>query len=369
MIPSLYGCIKWLAENNYKIELFLYHPSNVPLPEFGSPNVRLHVIFYSTNTSLQRISRIIMNWCFFILKNIAKRPDYIIATEHWGLLLAGFLLWNSRIKIFYYNLELRLKKETTQYGKKLFLIIEALINRRCTATIIQDQHRAAALANEHNLDSHKFVILPNSPIGYANRVDSLWLQKKYNIPTNKAVLLYVGGIIPHFMSAEIAKKAKTLSENVVLVFHSPPVSGETPYRNLLRQNLIEANSHVFISEQFLEYNELQLLVMSAHIGIALCKAEKGNELNEELMGLSSGKIALYLQCGIPVITSNYQSLKWVEDNGCGICIHDTEEIDGAINSILADYEGYRTRAMRTFDKLLSLNSGLEQLKAILDQCA
>lgn len=365
MVPSVYGCIKWLADRDFKIELFLYHPTNIPLPEFNTPNVKLHVIFYNTNRSWRRISRIIINWFIFVTKNIARRPDYIIAADHWGLLLAGLYIWSSYSKVIYFNLELRLKREMAKYGKKLFKMAEVWLNRRCIATIIQDRYRAEALTNEHKLENHKFIILPNSSLGYAEHVDSLWLQKNYNIPADKIILLYVGSIISHFMCLEIAKAAKEFSKDINLVFHSPH-NVETQYRKSLCHALTERNSGDIISNHFLDYDELKLLIMSAHIGIGLCRPEKGNELNEELMGMSSGKIALYLQCGIPVIISNYTSLKWVEDNGCGICIDDVDEINVAVDKIMEDYDGFRKRAITTFDKVLSLNSGLEQLKDILD---
>jgi glycosyltransferase involved in cell wall biosynthesis len=72
-------------------------------------------------------------------------------------------------------------------------------------------------------------------------------------------------------------------------------------------------------------------------------------MNDLLTGLSSEKMALYMQSGLPVIAFDYPSFKNIVDScKCGVCIPDFTKFNEAINTILSNYSYYHNNAIECF---------------------
>jgi len=114
--------------------------------------------------------------------------------------------------------------------------------------------------------------------------------------------------------------------------------------------IIVDGCQVYFSDQPVLPSRIRDLVASTRIGVALY-SHKAMYLNAFSVGLSSGKIAHYLQCGLPVIVSNLPTLKRLIDTyNCGICVEKVEEVPVAVETIRSDYERYSENAIFCFQK-------------------
>ena len=77
------------------------------------------------------------------------------------------------------------------------------------------------------------------------------------------------------------------------------------------------------------------------------------------MGLSSGKIAHYLQCGLPVVTTGFPTVRrYVEGYHCGRCVDHVEEVSDALKTILMRYTEYSENALACFRAEFDLDTYL-----------
>ena len=103
-----------------------------------------------------------------------------------------------------------------------------------------------------------------------------------------------------------------------------------------------------ISSEFLPYDQLYKVVLSAHIGLAFYAP---TPLNDRLTAFSSEKIALYLQSGVPFVAFNYPGYRALsKKEKCCVLIDDLYELPAAIEKILSSYPEYRRNAFLAFKK-------------------
>jgi glycosyltransferase involved in cell wall biosynthesis len=123
-------------------------------------------------------------------------------------------------------------------------------------------------------------------------------------------------------------------------------------------SLTDKQLRLAISSDLVELDELTMLAASANIGLVFYI---GDTANTYLIGQSSEKMARYLQCGIPVITNDFPSLKRiVESYNCGVCVVDPAGIPAAIAQISEQYARYREAAFRCYNEKYELSRHYQQ---------
>ena len=98
------------------------------------------------------------------------------------------------------------------------------------------------------------------------------------------------------------------------------------------------------------------IVSSAHIGLALYK---NTGLNASKVGKSSGKIAMFLKCGIPVVCQNFDSTAWIHESNAGVLVNKIQEVDKAITLIDDDYNNKTLNAINSYNRYLETSKYLE----------
>jgi glycosyltransferase involved in cell wall biosynthesis len=164
------------------------------------------------------------------------------------------------------------------------------------------------------------------------------------------------------MVQELAQSAKKWDSTWTLILHGWKVKRD--YLDELKKAC--DGKHVILSEEVVELEQLDELVSSADIGIALYKPVDRNIYD---MAQSSGKIWQYLRCGLPVITVDFPSLQeMMTDGRFGVCVHQPEEMESAIDIILSNYSEYKVRAMNYYklygDFSVSFKPILERFQTI-----
>ena len=126
-----------------------------------------------------------------------------------------------------------------------------------------------------------------------------------------------------------------------------------PYiRQVTAANL---QGRTYLSLKPVAYEQLDQVLASGRIGLAIYGDVGGENTTE--VGLASGKLCGFLRLGIPVVVSDYPMLRdFVQGHRVGIAISDLRMLADAINTIEADYVGYRKRAASAFDRFLAFEN-------------
>jgi glycosyltransferase involved in cell wall biosynthesis len=184
--------------------------------------------------------------------------------------------------------------------------------------------------------------VPISRMGPEMRERSNWLRNQFSLTQNTKIILIYGMISETRFSPELSQLAQSFPSNWKLVFHGQGSEA-------VRQRVAETDKlgRVVVSSAMVPMNAEPNVVASADVSIVLYGDTNKNDL---LTGFSSEKLALSLQCGVPVIAFNYPTYSHIEVEGCGVLINGIDEIPEAIQKILNAYSSYREHAFAVFER-------------------
>lgn len=382
--PSVCAAIEVLAEHGYSVDVFMPSDNAFQLPKFNGSHVRLTTL----PTSRLRLGfrRLIHSWYLdpvrvvlrplkrLVLESLSRNPTQpwmehlcrhhketpykcVIGIDPQGLEVAGHLSEAFNVPLVYWSLELWLSNELTTKQQKALKKKELDLSHKASFVVIQDEDRARLLAQENNIAVSKFVFVPNAPRGYARRQPSGYWHHRLGIDTTQRIVLHAGGIEDWTGISEIISSAKDWPDGWVLVVHTRYRCDTSRYLKRLRT--IADPHKVLFSMEPVTRQEYPTLVNGADIGIAFYRPSPSENIH--VIGLSSGKIAYYLQAGLPIIVNRWPSVSsLVEKEGCGIVVNQSDEIGGAITEIARDYNKYGENACRTFSDYLEPTCALQR---------
>lgn len=331
--------------------------------ESSKPNHAIQSLRYAFHAqafsipSIDTVERCARRFFPFIVEFSQKVAGHVddefvcfVGVEPFGLIAATLAANASKhekdIPVIYYNQELLLERECHTFASKALKALERICNQTCSFTIIQDERRAKYLRDDNDLKPESIICVPVSGLQKAHRGKGSLLQDMYGIPREKKVLLYAGYFAEWGMCVEMAQAAQTWNDDFVLVLHSwREDARDHPYVNRIRK-LTDSNK-VYLSLAQLDWQKMPDLLSSADIGLVFYQ-NLGPNFYE--IGHSSNKLVQYLQAGLPVITSDFPSLRdVVYKYQCGECAKDLNDIAHLAETILEDYERYRANAFRCYE--------------------
>lgn len=358
--PSLMNAIRLLAGSGYQVDVIGRRSPQWKIPKFEHLNVNLIMSPWSTRVggipglAALRHLLLIMYQCIFF------RPQAVFAISPEALVLVAPIAILLRIPLVHYSLEIRYARNWISWLQKQ---AEKFYYHFVRFTIIQDEIRGWALLDSNNMKKAEMIYVPNSTsLSKPNGMKSDYLRRYQNIPCDNVIILSAGCMNPTTLTYELAKDAQTWPINWTLVLHG--WVEDQDYLDDLRT--LCDGKRIILSTEFLSFDQVNELVSSADIGVALYKATDPNVLN---MSRSSGKIWQYLFCGLPVVTVDFPTLQQMVDEGkFGLCIARVEDIRPAIVQILADYAGFASQAQdfyrRNGDFSTSFKPVLERLASL-----
>ncbi|MBA4375972.1 MAG: hypothetical protein C0401_07350 [Anaerolinea sp.] len=364
--PSMVGLVQSLTNYGYTVDLYLCFEPEIVEKTFPGKNVQVYIL-----PQMHGVGGRIKLWLsgFRYLRKQCQRFHYnaIIGVDAWGLLLASIPAKMEKIPIVYLSLEILFWQTASTVYLKILKLLERLCNRWADFSIVQDRDRAEILSKENNIPLEKIQLLPNAPFGPASVYKTNYLHETLMIDPERTIILYLGNIHSSLLSEELARNARTWTSDLAMVFHCK--SRVSPSADKYIESFISQvdGCQVYLSDQPVLPYRIRDLVASARIGVALY-GHKATDLNNYTVGLSSGKIAHYLQCGLPVIVSNLPTLKRLIDTyNCGICVEKVEEVPVAIETIICDYVRYSENAIICFQKEFSFDLHMAPILARLDK--
>lgn len=290
--------------------------------------------------------------CAFRARSVMRsRGAYqcFIGAEVYGLAAATLLGKLRGVPTAYWSLELYPWRESRRPWLRAKKWLEYLCHRAAPLTIIQDEARADFLAADNGVARSSMVVVPSAARGGRSAGRGDHLRARLGIPAAKKILLHAGTLADWSCAAALAEAAQTWRDDWVLVLHG---FGSREYVEEVRGKC-RAPGRVYLSLEPVPYGELDELIGSADIGLALYE-DLG--LNHTLLAGASGKLSHYLKCGLPVVASGYQSLRGVvEANRCGVCVASPAEVAAAAREIFDDYDAYRANAFRCYEERLNFD--------------
>lgn len=290
-----------------------------------------------------------------------KEYKALIGIEKRGLVWAGQISQLLKIPYIYHSLELYTSYHPefmkTSQAKRL-RIAENKYHKEASATIIQDERRADVLFNENKVDKKNIIYVPISILGQTYRQKSSYLQKKFNIKKDKIIIMQFGLIWQNRFNLELTNLAQNFPEDWTLVFHGYGQS--TTIEKILA---MDKKKKVILSLDLVPIGKLQELIASAHIGLVLYHSYPANDY---LTAYSSEKMALQLQCGLPIIAFDYPGYEILEKNRCGVLIKKLDDIPQAIEHILTCYDEFSSNAYECFEEHYEFSRNYKKVTDFLE---
>ena len=232
----------------------------------------------------------------------ARKYAAILGVDPYGLILADRLNKWSHRPLVYISFELFFNDEIATPAEEHVKKAELAASKKVSLVLIQDEERAGVLAEENSIPGNSMELVPNSHAPQTP-IQSDYLRRKLNIPQGKRIVLYCGWLSSWSSRDEIEDMVSYWPEKYVLVIHMQSI----PDRRMMLylQNLKKTNK-VFFSNRPLPRKEMIRMVSSADFGIAPYKPiPEGRTTGKNIyhMGFSSGKVAYYAMCGLPIIGS------------------------------------------------------------------
>jgi glycosyltransferase involved in cell wall biosynthesis len=376
-----------LARAGYRVDVFLHQIDESTPTDIlaGSESIFVHYIERAGRSSKSRGSpysravrrilnlfrlwvgsekNLIPNEVLQLTYKIMREGSYraLIGIDKGGLLWAGTIARRHHIPLIYSSLELYTSdhKFLKDPWARRLKTVEEEYHKHCWATVVQDQARGKVLLEDNHIRREmRMLYVPVSRLGGPITQKHRWLQSGLKLNHEQIIILSYGYIAEHRLSLELARIAQSFPENWGLVFHG--FGSDSTIRKISE---IDTNQKVRVSLNMVKLSDEPAIMGSAQISLVLYSSD---ESNDWLTGFSSEKLALSLQCGIPVIVSDYPSFSHIREEQCGVLVNDLSEIPNAISRILNDYENYRTRAFATFKKYYQFEANFEKVLKALEE--
>lgn len=353
--------VKYLSNVGYVIDIFGASLERMPEPNFNNNTVSYFAI-NSRNMRfgfLERILRIIKIW-----KHVKKNKyDFLIGFDPDGLFDAFIISLLKRAIFIYHNLEIYSLVPKVKLKMKLKKNIEVFINKFALLTITQDESRANILRDSNKIKKEKIAVVYNSSFGNPVKTKKNWFREKFNISSNKKIVLCVGSLIKEHLVEEVVCSSENWTDEFVLVLHGwfpDPILKDTVFKfSSQRPNKI------YISTELLSIEKKLLIFQSVDIGLVLF-----NAMNENLtfVGGAAGKLFDFMQCGVPIVANDLPGMKeLVEKNGIGAIVNKFVDLNNCLNKIVIDYQKYSNKCLSTFSKYSFEKSYQKVLDRILDK--
>jgi hypothetical protein len=237
--------------------------------------------------------------------------------------------------------------------------------------VCQGNERSRQLASENQIPLDKIIDIPVAGRGVRRGARNNLLHTTFGLAPETRIALYIGSVVSRWtMVEDLMSNVKDWDEDWVLVLH-----GRYNDHDMMRFRYRHQQSPrvYFTPQSGLPWNVLKDLVHAADLGIAFYKptfadVHEGNNL--KYIGMSSGKIATYLQHGVPVVVNDLGEMsQHVDEFQLGIHLHNLDELPARLRT--ADrvaIDGWRDNCYRYFETELDLDKRVGPLLDAIDVC-
>jgi glycosyltransferase involved in cell wall biosynthesis len=333
-------------------------------PQFGEPRIRTFFLPGIEPDLKEPVMRLTTRFTLWVLKSI-RRGDYdgVIGAGIRGMVAAAVVRKRQEVPAAQLSLELYPSWQRPGLRARVLKMVERWANRQMRINIVQDSQRADLLLRDNHISPASVVLMPVAPLGPARIENSRLLAERFHLE-GKRILLYAGALFaPFTVTEELVRAAQDWPDDLVLVVHASQVN---PPEKFTALEALDPRRRVVLSREPLPYAQIREVMGSAAIGLVLYKPTDDSFY---YTGMSSGKLAEFLRCGVPCIVSDLPGPRDLAANdGIGEVVKSFDEIPAAARRILADYPGFRERAIRCFDARLAAERFVPDVIEAFERC-
>lgn len=351
-----------LARAGCEVDLYTALNRTSLRPTMDEPRLRIFFLPGEYSSVKEPVVRLTLRFTRWARRQVRQEHyDAIIGAGVRGLMAAAWIAPRLRLPAVYLCLEQYPASFYTSWKSRLFKLLERRANARMDLTVAQDEMRAAMLAEDNRIRRDSIVSLPVAPLGPAQRCPSDHWRNAFGLH-GKKIFLYAGSLFaPFTVERELVRAAQDWPQDWALVIHGSQRYSSEQWQSL---SAIDQGRRVHHSREPVPYSRLAELLGSADIGVVMYHA---NDPNFFYMGLSSGKLAEFLRCGVPCIVSALPGMReLVNEFDCGVAVPGCEDIAAAARNIFTRHADMSANAMRCFDARLALQQHMPRVMAALD---
>lgn len=353
---GLMSLVSFLSEEGFAIdylcpffrETFTGAPrTSLPLNVFSSCRLFRYLLKLSSLInkvgSFFRISR---------LPGIIRPWKAVIGIDHDGIILGDALARVIGLPTIFISYEIFFESETSREFKKP----EVSACSHIVMAICQGGERSLQLSLENQIPIHKIVDIPVSCRG--DEIVHLLDRdlKEYFGITQAHVAVVAGSLDEWALIDELVQSTHSWPAEWALLIHSRYGVEDSRIKELSRKG---ANNIYFSNAPLGSHEEASSLFCQADLGIALYRptyTTKFDGKNLAFLGLSSGKTAMYLYGGVPVLTTpigEYPRL--LKAYEAGFVVESVAEISAILREYKPRASNMRQNARRLFEEKIDAN--------------
>jgi glycosyltransferase involved in cell wall biosynthesis len=346
--PNLLGIVEILCESGYVIHYFCQQVPGVPQTA-PYPNVR----FIFIENGQLRIG--------------GEKYAMVIGVDRSGIMAAATVARHLKIPHGLISYEIFFACETGDEFKQPE--IAACTDLRFA--VCQGNERSRQLAIENKISPDRIIDIPVAGRGIRRGNRNQTIHAALQLAPNKRIALYIGSIVSKWsLVDELVQNTREWGEDWVLVLHGRYNDDDMLRLRYRHQQIPRV---YFTPQGALPPDQLQSLILGADIGIALYRPtfsdpHEGNNL--KYLGLSSGKIATYLQHGLPVIVNDIGEMSdYVSEYSLGIHVHSLDELPARLQATdCATLDRSRENCFEFFERHMDLESKVGSLLEAINSC-
>jgi tetratricopeptide (TPR) repeat protein/glycosyltransferase involved in cell wall biosynthesis len=289
--------------------------------------------------------------------------DLIIGVDR-GIIEADLIAKLTKTPYGLISYEIYFREETGESFKQ----IEINACKNLQFAVCQDHLRGSHLVRENQIEEEKLIIVPFCGRHAYLPGQNQYLRKKLGIGQEKKIALVMGSLSKWTMIDYVIHSLRHWPEHWALVVHGR-YGLQSDETGILKRH--HRTKNLFVSSDPVERpHDMMRIIQSADVGLAFYRPISGSIFtgnNIRYVGMASGKIATYLQYGLPVIINEIGEMsEYVRINGLGT-VADTgrcfspQIIENELESMRGNCHNFYRRHLDLDHKVLLLLKKIDSL--------
>jgi len=332
--PGVYNSSNILAEKGWEVDVICFEMHSFHGKSFD-PRVKLHRLNSNLfgNNGWRRYSSFINR---IKLEGKNQKWDVVIGHDMHGYVAASISGVVPSSRIIFWSQDLY-DPTTIFSGHKLLYFLKKEFIKKCPLVIAPSKIRGDAIKTLLSFEGEIMVVY-NSPRKFKIVPDEQWRSRLF-ISNDTFMVVYGGGLVADRHILNLVRSVSLWQKPSILV-----LAGHANMQML--SNIKGLISRYDLLNRIIMVGHLPNifgLIREAHVGISLFSSEYNYKKNNKYRGMASNKIFEYLSQGKPaIVSSNKETVEFMEEYKCGICISDYSEygIANAVNSMIVDNNYY-----------------------------
>jgi glycosyltransferase involved in cell wall biosynthesis len=125
----------------------------------------------------------------------------------------------------------------------------------------------------------------------------------------------------------------------------------------------DTNQRVVFSLDLVPASRVWEVASSVHIGLSL---NRPTNVNDRLVVNSSERMALFLQCGIPIVAFDNPGFEILAQRKCGAVIGSLAELPAAIEQVVASWDEFSNNARALYDERYEFRANYRKVVDMLE---